>query len=252
LLRVAAFRRALLTAATMHETASRITFKEGSVDAVLIDDLNITSPNGGTSLEETHVRIKAPERVLIVGESGSGKTLLFRTLAGLWPWGTGTVTCPASQAFLYMPRTPYLPPGTLREVLAYPLDGAGFESHVFEESLRRMALERLVPLLDSVQRWDHELNEEEQQSVAFARVLLHRPPWLLIDEVLDSLDEQGLARVTDIFAKDLSKTAIICIGRIRGEPGPCQRVLHLIKDPAAPKLEVRAAPAEPPEAAFSA
>jgi len=251
LLRVADFRRALLTADTMHEVASRISFKEGPIDTVLIDDLKIASPNGGAALKETHVQIKAPERVLIVGESGSGKTLLFRTLAGLWPWGTGTVTRPASQEFLYMPRTPYLPPGTLREVLAYPLDGAGFESKVFEDSLRRMSLERLVPLLDSVQRWDRELNEDDQQGLAFARVLVHRPPWLLIDEVLDSLDEEGLEHVTDIFANDLPKTAIICIGRVRGQAGPCQRVLHLTKDPATLKLGARTAAPKPPETALS-
>ena len=71
-------------------------------------------------LQEKQVQIKRGERVLIVGESGTGKTLLFRALAGLWPWGSGTVTHPADEEILYMPRTPYLPPGTLREVLAYP------------------------------------------------------------------------------------------------------------------------------------
>jgi putative ATP-binding cassette transporter len=245
LLRVAAFRHAVMAADTLHEAASRITFKEGSADAILIEDLNIASPDGAIKLKEQHVQIKAAERVLIVGESGSGKTLLFRALAGLWPWGSGSVTRPAAQEFMYMPRTPYLPPGTLRETLAYPLDGNKFQDTVFQESLRRVSLERLVPALDSVQRWDHELNEDEQQSVAFARVLVHRPPWLLIDEVLDSLDENGLKRVTDIFANDLKKTAIICIGRRRVRDGLFSRELNLLKDSAVPK----AAPAPAQRAA---
>jgi vitamin B12/bleomycin/antimicrobial peptide transport system ATP-binding/permease protein len=242
LLRVAAFRHAVMSADSMHEVASRISLKEGAGDALLIDDLTISSPNGGVLLKERHVQIKASERVLIIGDFGSGKTLLFRALAGLWPWGSGSVTRPASQEFMYMPRTPYLPPGTLREVLAYPLDGSKFEDKVFQDSLRRVSLERLVPALDSVQRWEHELNEDEQQGVAFARVLVHRPPWLLIDEVLDSLDESGLKRATEVFANDLKQTAIICIGRSSVRDGLFSKQLHLLKDPAIPKLS--SAPAQ--------
>jgi vitamin B12/bleomycin/antimicrobial peptide transport system ATP-binding/permease protein len=252
LLRVAAFRRAVLSADTLHEVASRITYKEDATDTVLIDDLQIASPTGSTILKEKHVEIRAGERVLIVGDSGTGKTLLFRTLAGLWPWGSGSVTRPKAQEFMYMSRTPYLPPGTLREVLAYPLDGGKFEVKVFVDCLQRMSLERLVPMLDTTQRWERELSEDEQQGVAFARVLLHRPPWLLIDEVLDSLDEDGLKLVTDIFSKDLQTTAIIHIGRAPAQDGLFSRVLHLVKDPAVGKLAAPVMPAQPADRAVSA
>jgi len=252
LLRVAAFRRAVLTTDTLHEVASRITYKDGTADAIVIDDLQIASPTGSTMLEEKHVEIKAAERVLIVGDSGTGKTLLFRALAGLWPWGAGSIARPAGQELMYMPRTPYLPPGTLREVLAYPLDGGKFEVKAFVDGLQRMSLERLVPMLDTTQRWERELSEDEQQGVAFARVLLHRPPWLLIDEVLDSLDEDDLKRVTDIFSQDLQKTAIIHIGRARTQDGLFSRVLHLVKDPAVGRLAAPLKPAQPPERAVSA
>jgi len=242
LLRVAAFRRAVLLSDTLHGVASRISYREGATDAILVDDLQIASPTGCTMLAEKHVEIKAGERILIVGESGTGKTLLFRALAGLWPWGAGVVTLPAKQQLMYMPRTPYLPPGTLREVLAYPLASGKFESRMFEDSLKRMSLERLLPMLDQTERWERELSEDEQQGVAFARVLLHEPPWLLIDEVLDSLDEDSLQRVTDVFAKDLRQSAIIHIGRA-GNDALFSRVLHLVRDPALRKLPAIASPA---------
>jgi len=242
LLRVAAFRRAVLLSDTLHGVASRISYRQGATDAILVDDLQIASPTGCTMLAEKHVEIKAGERILIVGESGTGKTLLFRALAGLWPWGAGVVTLPAKQQLMYMPRTPYLPPGTLREVLAYPLASGKFESRMFEDSLKRMSLERLLPMLDQTERWERELSEDEQQGVAFARVLLHEPPWLLIDEVLDSLDEDSLQRVTDVFAKDLRQSAIIHIGRA-GNDALFSRVLHLVRDPALRKLPAIVSPA---------
>jgi putative ATP-binding cassette transporter len=242
LLRVAAFRRAVLLSDTLHGVASRISYRQGATDAILVDDLQIASPTGCTMLAEKHVEIKAGERILIVGESGTGKTLLFRALAGLWPWGAGVVTLPAKQQLMYMPRTPYLPPGTLRDVLAYPLASGKFESRMFEDSLKRMSLERLLPMLDQTERWERELSEDEQQGVAFARVLLHEPPWLLIDEVLDSLDEDSLQRVTDVFAKDLRQSAIIHIGRA-GNDALFSRVLHLVRDPALRKLPAIASPA---------
>src|SRR6267154_2974458 len=120
LLRVASFRRAVIGTDVMHDVESRITVVAGDPGKISIDDLRIASPSGCTMLQEKKVQIKGGERVLIVGDSGTGKTLLFRALAGLWPWGTGKIAYPEGEEILYIPRTPYLPPGTLREVLAYP------------------------------------------------------------------------------------------------------------------------------------
>src|SRR5882672_4545785 len=137
LLRVAGFRRAILGMDVMHDVESRITYAAGQAGKISIDDLEIASPAGATMLQEKNVAIKAGERVLIVGESGTGKTLLFRALAGLWPWGAGRITRPGGEEILCMPRTPYLPPGTLREVLAYPSATETFEAAAYVNALVR-------------------------------------------------------------------------------------------------------------------
>lgn len=245
LLRVAGFRRAVIETDIMHDVEDRISYSTGPAGEFDVNDLQISSPSGCTLLQEKKVQIKRGERVLIVGESGTGKTLLFRALAGLWPWGSGSVTHPADEEVLYMPRTPYFPPGTLREVLAYPKPTSAFESQACSDALARVGLERLTPLLDSTERWDRELNEDELHALALARVITHKAQWVLIDEILDSLDDTWLARAVDIFTKDLAQSAIIYIGRSDANH-VFSRVLHLIMDPTAKKLKaLGAAPAAP-------
>ena len=244
LLRVANFRRAVITIDALHDVESRINFVEGTPGKIGIEGLEIASPAGCTMLEESKVEVTAGERVLIIGEPGAGKTLLFRALAGLWPWGAGCITRPKGEEFWYMSRTPYLPPGTLSEVLAYPLKVESFRERAFIEALQLLGLRRLVPMLAKTGRWDRELSDDEQQSLAFARVVLHAPPWVLIDEVLDSIDEEIRERVINIFATELKGTGIIHIGRGRARDPLFARVLHLIKDPTIRRLARHAAPSK--------
>jgi putative ATP-binding cassette transporter len=168
--------------------------------------------------------------VLILGAPGTGKTQLFRALAGLWPWGAGRITRPKGEQIFYLPRgTPYMPRGTLREVLAYPSKAESFGEAAFARALYRLGLERLAPLLDTTHRWDRELSQDEQLCLAVARILLQNPPWVLIDGTFGMLDDDVLDLIVDVFATELQRTGIIHIG------GPAQahslftRTLHLVK-----------------------
>jgi vitamin B12/bleomycin/antimicrobial peptide transport system ATP-binding/permease protein len=236
LLRVASFRRATLEAETLHRVESQIAYREDGGHVLRIESLEIASPAGATMLKEKHVEVKPGDRVLIVGEPGTGKTLLFRALAGLWPWGSGTLTRPKEESTLYVPRSPYWPPGTLREALAYPREPASFKDEAFEHALTRLRLQQLVATLDDAGRWEQPLSEEELTSLVFARVVLHNPQWIVIDEVLDSADANTLALIQDVLAKDLKHSAVIHIGRENANDRTFERVLHLIKDPTVRRL----------------
>jgi putative ATP-binding cassette transporter len=231
LLRVASFRHALLGADVLHHVESQIAFAEGEPGRIVMDHLEIASPSGCTKLEETCVEVKAGERVLIVGQAGTATTLLFRSLAGLWSWGAGRVALPIDETMLCIPRNAYLPPGTLREILAYPSPVANFAAEAFPHALERLGLDRLVPMLDQSRRWDRILGDGEQQSLAFARAVIHAPPWLLIDQVLDTLDDDTRRRVSDVIVKDLAGSGVIHIGRTTLRSDLFGRVLHLVKDP---------------------
>jgi putative ATP-binding cassette transporter len=232
LLRVASFRHALMTIHEPRGFESRITYIDGEPGAIAIDDLATVSSANADMLKETHVVVRSGERALILGAPGTGKTQLFRALAGLWPWGAGQITRPRGEQIFYLPRgTPYLPRGTLREVLAYPLKADTFVASAFTRALYRLGLERLVLLLDETHRWDRELSQDEQLCLVFARVLIQTPPWLLIDGTFGSLDDDVLELVVDIFNNELRHTGIIHIGG-PGEAHPLfSTVLHLVKSP---------------------
>jgi putative ATP-binding cassette transporter len=156
---------------------------------------------------------------------------VFRALAGLWPWGSGRIGRPRGATVFFMTRVPYLPPGTLREVLAYPQNAENFEPHVVTGAMGRVGLERLAPMLDRTSQWDSELNWDDQQSLMLARLLIHDPRWVVIDEVLDAIDGETRTRALEILSKDLKDAAIIHIGRGNAADPTFTRVLHLINDP---------------------
>lgn len=250
LLRIASFRSAILKTDVLHTVENRIEFVEGEKGKVLIDELEIASPTGCTMLKERKVEIKAGERVVIVGDSGTGKTLLFRTLAGLWPWGDGRISWPKGETVLHMPRTPYLPPGTLKEVMAYPSAVDKFDAGDFPAALKAVGLDGLSGKLDMYKRWDKKLSEDEQHALAFARVRLQKPDWLLVDEALDSIEEATHERVVAMLAKDLKHTGVIHIGKAQAHDHLFKRVLHLVNDPKTHTLERKPMPDIRPKARF--
>ena len=231
LLRVASFRTALQGADSVHPVEHRIAFVEGEPGRIVLEHLEIASPSGRTKLEQNHVEVKAGERVLIVGQAGTVTTLLFRALAGVSLEGGGRVVRPVDETMLCIPRNAYLPAGTLREVLAYPSPVANFAAEAFPRALERLGLDHLAPMLDQSRRWDRILGEADQQCLAFARAVIHAPPWLLIDHVLDTLDSDTRRRVNDVIVKDLASSGVIHIGRTTLHNDLFGRVLHLVENP---------------------
>jgi vitamin B12/bleomycin/antimicrobial peptide transport system ATP-binding/permease protein len=240
LLRVASFREAVTTLDHIGKTASRIEFGEAEEGRFIIERLEIASPTGCTMLSERHVTIKPGERVLIVGEPGTGKTILFRALAGLWPWGAGRIALPKGEHVTYVPRQPYVPPGTLRSALSYPAPESAYEDAALVAALESCGLAHLAGSLDRSARWDRELNDDEQQCLVFARLPLIKPRWLVIDEVLDALDDEVRERMMAMLRDKLPEAAIIYIGRQQRDHF-FTRVLHLVKDTAGRRFHRRVA-----------
>ncbi|MER9298009.1 ABC transporter ATP-binding protein/permease [Mesorhizobium sp. M0621] len=252
LMRVADFRIALNETDVLHDTEKRIAFGENPNGSLTFEKLEVASPEGCTRLADQHVEIRPGERVMITGDRGAGKTLFFRAIAGLWPWGSGRISLPAGEPPLFVPRVPYFPVGTLREVLDHPNGAAPASDAEISAVLAEVGLERLSSSLDRAGRWDHELGDDEQHSLAFARLALRQPKWVIIDEALDAFDGPSLRRVLSMIEKRLPGAAILNIGRGLHNDHFFSRALTIVKDSGAPALKparIRAGAIEPPPVA---
>src|SRR2546425_4914909 len=156
---------------------------------LIVKDLRLSLPDGRSILDHVSVCIDAGDRVVVSGPSGSGKSTLFRALAGIWPYGSGTVSMPNGKRMLFLPQRPYLPIGTLREVLSYPDRPDGHSDATFERALRDARLPNLIGHLDEHANWSLELSGGEQQRIGFARAFVYRPDWLFLDEATSAVDE---------------------------------------------------------------
>ncbi|WP_281801880.1 ABC transporter ATP-binding protein/permease [Methylocystis echinoides] len=225
LLRVSEFRQALIDIDRTEQDARRIEIAETD-SRIVLDDVNVLLPPGRSSLSVRRVAISPGERVVIVGGPSSGKTSLFRALAGLWPWGTGHVELPAEDV-MFMPKHPYLPGGSLRDVLAYPYPPEKFSDADFYAALNAMGLPHLVSALDTAAPWEKELSDPEQQGLAFARLLLHGPRWVVIDTAIDTLSPQTRRALFDALRKELPQTSVLAISGVENKYDFFDRLIRL-------------------------
>lgn len=233
LLRVAGLRQVLNSDLEAQQRGSRIAYREGAAGALAIEALEVRAWTGHDRLDADPVVLQAGERLLILGTPGTEKTLFFRALAGLWPWGRGSVCRPQGEPIHYMPRgTPYLPRGTLAEALSYAVEPARHSRAAMAEALASVGLQRLEPLLDTTGRWERELSADEQLRLGFARVVLQAPRWLVMEEAFGAFDDDTVELLIDVLQRRLAHTGIVHIGSA-GEAHDrlFTRVVHLVKAP---------------------
>lgn len=179
--------------------------------ALRVSTLDVGLPDGRVLVRGLDLTVHRGERLLVTGPTGCGKSTLLRAVAGIWPYAKGEVEMPTRDRVLFLPQRPYLPLGTLEDVLVYPFGGT-WAIDELEELLLEVHLPQLHGALGEDRMWSHVLSLGEQQRLAFARVLLQRPAWIFMDETTSALDEPGEAELYRILLARLPHAGIVSVG----------------------------------------
>ena len=211
--RLDGFEMAIASAATLANRADSIDVvpSPGS-DKIDLKQLLVRLPNGRPLVSADGFSIRSNERTLVTGPSGAGKSTLFRAIAGVWPFGSGSIAIPAKATLMMLPQRPYFPVGSLKAAIVYPAEASAFSSDRVRDVLISVGLPQLASQLEEEAHWNRMLSLGEQQRLGLARALLHAPQYLFLDEATASLDEASEAALYRLLEEKLPATTIVSIG----------------------------------------
>jgi vitamin B12/bleomycin/antimicrobial peptide transport system ATP-binding/permease protein len=211
--RLDGFETAIASAAALASSADSINIASSTEgDEIDLRQLLVRLPNGTPLVSADHLGIRTSERTLVTGPSGAGKSTLFRAIAGIWPFGTGSIAIPAKASLMMLPQRPYLPIGSLEAAIVYPADASAYRSDQVRDALISVGLPKLAPRIGEEAHWNRMLSLGEQQRLGIARALLHAPQYLFLDEATASLDEASEAALYRLLEEKLPATTIVSIG----------------------------------------
>jgi putative ATP-binding cassette transporter len=179
---------------------------------IALDELEIRLPGGKPLVAADDIAIRPGDSILITGQSGAGKSTLLRAIAGIWPFGAGTIHVPAGANIVMLPQRPYFPIAPLAHAVTYPAAPERFAREQIGEVLVAVGLPALVDRLDEEAHWNNILSLGEQQRLGIARAILQAPDFLFVDEATASLDEPAEAALYELLRTRLKGATIVSVG----------------------------------------
>lgn len=187
------------------DTSQRPLHKQGLVVQELddsavclgLEEVALRPPGSSMSLiQSLSLSLSDGESLLVCGPSGIGKTSLMRAIGGLWSNGEGVMKrCRADQCF-FLPQSPYMCVGSLRDNVVYPQKCEGKAGNILqalEEANLGHVQERFG--LDEHVDWDDVLSGGEKQRLGFARLFFRSKETVIrfavLDEATSAADTQN-------------------------------------------------------------
>jgi putative ATP-binding cassette transporter len=175
----------------------------GADGRIAYDGLTLFSPDGGREvLKNLTAEIRRGTRVLVVGPNEGARIALFRATASIWPAAEGTLVRPQLDEIFFLPQRPYLPTGTLRDVLVRSDQEQVINDGQITSALQDVGLgsiQERVGGLDIERDWSTVLSLGQQQLLAITRLIFARPAFALIDRVTESLKPAQLREILRRF-----------------------------------------------------
>lgn len=187
---------------------SRITITTGERPILAFDDVTIRDPEGNAAAANLTFTISSGDRVWMDGEPAA-LMAIAKAAAGLWTSGSGAIELPSDGPIFFMPQRPYLPRGSLADVVSYPAPAAPGQEERIRLVLGQAGIAHLMPRLESSEKWEEILSDDEQQRLGFARLLFHRPRWMILQHPADALNGDGAREIMDLVQREFTSATII-------------------------------------------
>jgi vitamin B12/bleomycin/antimicrobial peptide transport system ATP-binding/permease protein len=210
--RLVGFEHALDRVRSQAAASGGIARTDGDATRLTLKGVELDLPDGQPLVAGVNLSLRPGDTALLAGPSGVGKSTLLRAIAGIWPFGRGEIHVPHEARILFLPQKPYLPIGSLREVVSYPMPNGGVDDATLREALEAVGLPELAGRLEEAGHWALQLSPGEQQRIAFARALVQKPDWLFLDEATSALDEATETRLYRLVRERLPGSAMFSVG----------------------------------------
>jgi putative ATP-binding cassette transporter len=202
-----------MTEAETHAiTENEFVHKLSPENKIVTKNITILTPFGEPLLKGITEEFVHGKNYLIKGSSGIGKSTFIRVLAGIWPYGSGEIDLPENKSIMYLPQRAYMPIGTLKEALLFPYKISNFSDEKLIGILNSCDMPELAKRLYDVSMWSEQLSPGELQRIAFARVLIHQPDWVFLDESTSALDLPHEEHLYKLIKSTLPDCSIVSVG----------------------------------------
>lgn len=204
--------------------ASHITLAQARTKELGFRHLALTDAGGEPVTGHLELTLHPGERVMLTGDAAAiGR--LFHAIAGLWPWGSGRIMLPPAEDMLFMPEQPYIPQGMLHDAVCYPDDRDDHGVVAIIGALDRAGLARWSDHLEDSAAWEETLSFAEQQRLAFARVMLHKPAWIVLYNAATGLDSAQERDMMDLIDASCPGAGVLIIGH---RPALADRMTRIV------------------------